>query len=367
MSFPYYSPSGWLFYPALLSPTQTQLSHPTPNLIPQAVQPVAPPMETSAASTKRKSYHPPSSAKSSYCIWVGNVPADSTVDELFKYFSRQSPHSPRLNLNEYAALPPNCGLLSIHLISKSRCCFANFSSPHALNLAVRDFNGSKFRLGTPRLVVRVRDVHSELSSGVGSQRGRRLHRNWVKWQAENESEDKQQQQQQDSGGGIEEALDSLNISDDIQTRRFSRSSSVSSTTTTSSFLNYHFPVRYFILKSHGFEDLLESVKTASWSTQPHNEYILDKAYRSSQAVVLIFSINRSGGWFGYGRMASSISNGTFSIEWSKVQFLPFSYTKLRNPFNGNREVKVSRDGTEVEPDIGKQLTEIWDTAPIQDT
>ena len=120
MSFPYYSPSGWLFYPALLSPTQSQLSHPTPNLIPQAVQPVPLPLNAPATPTKRKAYHPPSSAKSSYCIWVGNVPADSTVDELFKYFSRQSPHSPRLNLNEYAALPPNCGLLSIHLISKVR-------------------------------------------------------------------------------------------------------------------------------------------------------------------------------------------------------------------------------------------------------
>lgn len=199
--------------------------------------------------------------------------------------------------------------------------------------------------------MRVRDVHSELSSGVGSQRGRRLHRNWIKWQSEQDNDN-------DNDNDNEEAE---------HPRRTSRSSSVSSATTTSSFLNYHFPVRYFILKSHRFEDLLESVKTAKWSTQPHNEYVLDKAYRSSQAVILIFSINRSGGWFGHGRMSTSISNNSFGIEWSKVQFLPFSHTKLRNPFNGNREVKVSRDGTEIEPEVGKQLIEIWNTAPIENS
>lgn len=134
MNFGYYNPSGWVFYP-LLSPTSH--SHPTQNLIAQSVQqlptqqtetPEAP--ETPVTPTKRKSYHPPSSAKSSYCIWVGNVPSDSTVDELFKYFSRQSPHSPRLNLNEYAALPPNCGLVSIHLISKVGRPFALIYTSH---------------------------------------------------------------------------------------------------------------------------------------------------------------------------------------------------------------------------------------------
>jgi len=40
----------------------------------------------------------------------------------------------------------------------------------------------------------------------------------------------------------------------------------------------------------------------------------------------------------------------FRIEWLKVGRLPFNNTKhLRNPWNADREVKVSRDGTEVEP------------------
>jgi hypothetical protein len=40
----------------------------------------------------------------------------------------------------------------------------------------------------------------------------------------------------------------------------------------------------------------------------------------------------------------------FKIEWIRVGPLNFSRTRhLRNPWNGDREVKVSRDGTEVEP------------------
>lgn len=40
----------------------------------------------------------------------------------------------------------------------------------------------------------------------------------------------------------------------------------------------------------------------------------------------------------------------FQLEWIKVAPLSFFRTRhLRNPWNGDREVKVSRDGTEIEP------------------
>ncbi|KNF01725.1 hypothetical protein PSTG_05153 [Puccinia striiformis f. sp. tritici PST-78] len=51
----------------------------------------------------------------------------------------------------------------------------------------------------------------------------------------------------------------------------------------------------------------------------------------------------------------------FKVDWLKVQRLSFYKTKnLRNPFNGNREVKVSRDGTEIEPHIGQTLLDLID-------
>ena len=40
----------------------------------------------------------------------------------------------------------------------------------------------------------------------------------------------------------------------------------------------------------------------------------------------------------------------FAIQWVKIGPLPFTRTRhLRNPWNADREVKISRDGTEVEP------------------
>ena len=46
----------------------------------------------------------------------------------------------------------------------------------------------------------------------------------------------------------------------------------------------------------------------------------------------------------------------FRIEWIRTASLPFFCTwHLRNPWNHGREVKVSRDGTELEPNVGQRL------------
>ena len=51
----------------------------------------------------------------------------------------------------------------------------------------------------------------------------------------------------------------------------------------------------------------------------------------------------------------------FRVDWICTEPLSFSRTKhLRNPWNHGREVKISRDGTELEPSIGRQLLEEWD-------
>ena len=52
---------------------------------------------------------------------------------------------------------------------------------------------------------------------------------------------------------------------------------------------------------------------------------------------------------------------SFKVEWVRTNHLPFYRTKqLRNPWNRDREVKISRDGTELEPTIGQALLEEWD-------
>lgn len=50
----------------------------------------------------------------------------------------------------------------------------------------------------------------------------------------------------------------------------------------------------------------------------------------------------------------------FSIEWKSTSKLPFYRTRgLRNPWNANREVKIARDGTEIEPSVGRRLIQMF--------
>ena len=50
----------------------------------------------------------------------------------------------------------------------------------------------------------------------------------------------------------------------------------------------------------------------------------------------------------------------FKIEWVTTNRLPFYRTRgLRNPWNANREVKIARDGTELETSVGRRLVQMF--------
>jgi hypothetical protein len=50
----------------------------------------------------------------------------------------------------------------------------------------------------------------------------------------------------------------------------------------------------------------------------------------------------------------------FKLEWLSTTKLPFYRTRgLRNPWNSNREVKIARDGTELEPNVGRRLISLF--------
>ena len=56
----------------------------------------------------------------------------------------------------------------------------------------------------------------------------------------------------------------------------------------------------------------------------------------------------------------------FKIEWVSTNRLPFYRTRgLRNPWNANRDVKIARDGTELETSIGRRLIEMFHRSAIQ--
>ena len=53
----------------------------------------------------------------------------------------------------------------------------------------------------------------------------------------------------------------------------------------------------------------------------------------------------------------------FKIEWLATNRLPFYRTRgLRNPWNANREVKIARDGTELETSVGRRLVQMFQTS-----
>lgn len=57
----------------------------------------------------------------------------------------------------------------------------------------------------------------------------------------------------------------------------------------------------------------------------------------------------------------------FTIHWMSTNRLPFYRTRgLRNPWNSNREVKIARDGTELETSVGRRLIAMFhrDPSPV---
>lgn len=54
------------------------------------------------------------------------------------------------------------------------------------------------------------------------------------------------------------------------------------------------------------------------------------------------------------------SGKPFHLQWLSSSRLPFYRTRgLRNPWNSNREVKIARDGTELEPSVGQKLVALF--------
>lgn len=427
--------------------------------------------------------------RSNFVLWCGNVPADATLEELWSFFealpcegtagnrdenTEPSSATSRPDNNEVATETPvatnQAGILSIFIISRSSCAFVNYDSQEALDRACAYFHGRPLRpkANCPRLVCRPRKIEDAEYAGVAAQRGKCVHLNWYKQQMQTLRQDPTSLDQNAQDGGQEDTLSLL--------------SERSFTSTNSSLLRQPlFKERFFILKSRTLEALEMARDSGFWATQPHNEPVLDQAFRNSEVVTLFFSENFSGQFFGYAVMrsqsgdgpegheapavlhpmpvpdggmdsepkttnsasddsaASSVSTtpslmaerrahsdlaaeakmrnlqldtsevvsdseetdadppmvvptpGTptgsastmeaanqsslplsqdtrslqmgrpFQLEWKVTSPLPFSEIQsLRNPWRDNRLIKVSRDGTELEPNVGRKLLKIWE-------
>jgi RNA recognition motif-containing protein len=318
--------------------------------------------------------------KTEHALWVGNLPPSIDVHDLKEHFSQGATED----------------IQSVFLISQSNCAFVNYRSATSCVDALTRFHGSQLRFS--RLVCRLR-TGLEISELQKRSPGPRKHNSI--WPTE------------------------------------SPGNEAYGPTACQPKLEIHPPEnRYFIVKSLTIEDLETSRDTGIWATQPHNEMPLRKAYDTSKNVYLIFSANKSGEYFGYARMSSSMTDdgdlsrtvplrtqytlaktelnmaptlatstapagiivrdlgrgtvfwevrppgnhsgcngieyeqaawpefsslGTpFGVEWVSTNRVLFDRTRdLRNPWNANREVKIARDGTELEPSVGRKLIQLF--------
>ncbi|KAK4224615.1 zinc finger CCCH domain-containing protein 45 [Podospora fimiseda] len=342
--------------------------------------------------------------QSGHAIWIGNLPPQTSLMDLVHHVCRETN-----------------GLESLFLISKSSCAFANFKDEESSITAQRKLHDSKFMM--VKLVSRLRKNTVEGPAGVTVPTGPAstiLH----KGPASNQGN--AIDVNEDHGSAVaEEAAPAP-----AETPAF-RSPEINNAIAQKD--------RFFVLKSLTIEDLDLSVKTGIWATQSHNEQTLNDAFKNSENIYLVFSANKSGEYYGYARMISSINDdpaaaikfapkmqstadvdvpraiptiatkyvpkgriiddsarGTifweadrgdqtqdgvqdedgpadegdtgsadgenkawgkpFQLEWLSTNRLPFYRTRgLRNPWNSNREVKIARDGTELEPSVGRKL------------
>ncbi|KAF2749269.1 hypothetical protein M011DRAFT_475378 [Sporormia fimetaria CBS 119925] len=343
---------------------------------------------------------PPRKPKQSgHALWVGNLPPGTTVVALKDHFSRDATKD----------------IESLFLISKSNCAFVNYRTEESCTAAMHRFHDSRFN--GVRLVCRLRRSSTPASgvpTGPSAMAGQSINAPQPKFSNVSDGVDGE--------AANVESTDQPHADNEKPTTNAKD--------------------RYFVLKSLTLQDLETSVRNGIWSTQSHNEKVLNKAFEDADNVYLIFSANKSGEYFGYARMASPIledativmgpapkaiitnttadtpksiatpatefaprgriiddsARGTifweavvsdtegddveaskedvhaegdaagvpetwgkpFRVEWLSTNRLPFYRVRgLRNPWNSDREVKIARDGTELETSVGERLLQMF--------
>ncbi|KAJ3123349.1 hypothetical protein HK098_001990 [Nowakowskiella sp. JEL0407] len=250
----------------------------------------------------------------SHALWVGNLPVGVTETMMKEYFV-------------------GCGEIeSIALLPDSRCCFLNFPTKESVELAIKLYHNKVFH--GCLIVCRVKKNKNEEVAKSNS--------------------------------------------------------------TSESLVKASYEERYFILKSMTVDDLNLAKTRCIWSTQPKNEPILDRAFYNTKNVnISLYTPNRSGEFYGVARMESPCKNhessealwnstndyqinsevanvpawgNTFKIKWIHTNPVSFEKCKhLFNSWNGLKPVKISRDGTEVEPAIAKRLIQEFKNASNSST
>ena len=182
--------------------------------------------------------------QSGHALWVGNLPPGTTVLDLKDHFSRDATKD----------------IESLFLISKSNCAFVNYRTEAACTAAMHRFHDSRFQ--GVRLVCRLRRS-SAPASGVPTGPSAMVRRNSPPVVSPPQSPTAPQTDEIPQAST--EPGSSSGAPDGVQKPETN--------------------AKYFILKSLTLQDLELSVRNGIWTTQSHNEEILNKAFQVSSRIM----------------------------------------------------------------------------------
>ena len=218
-------------------------------------------------------------------MWVGNLHPTTSIIALRDHFSQGATND----------------IESVFFIARSTCAFVNYKSEDACRSALARFHGS--RLQANSLVCRIRR-DSTVGNGVMSSN------------SSNGSPTDTVSTSSITSRDAEQAPTTPVI---VGVQSTSSSTPIIAPDNTPETEPPRVAEKFFVLKSLTMQDLETSIEQQSWMTQPHNEEVLDKAFREAKTVYLIFSANRSREYFGFARMTSSISSEAMSSPINRSQ------------------------------------------------
>ncbi|TQS37893.1 hypothetical protein Golomagni_01616 [Golovinomyces magnicellulatus] len=332
--------------------------------------------------------------QSGHAIWIGNLPSHIDITSLVQHVCRETK-----------------GLESLFLISKSNCAFANFKNEEACTAAQQKIHDSRFQ--TVRLVSRLRRGSSRTNFGtampnrpsVSTKPGSPTTTSTLSPGLEN-----------NEGANAENVAEITSISVD----RFFVVKSL-----TIEDLELSVSNGIWATQAHNEKLLNEAFRNSDnvfliFSANKSGEYFgyakMISPINDDPAAAIEFApmaqvacnpvlpkiiISPASGPTPKGRIIDDSARGTifweaerdseeeedeieemeseksiteepppkawgkpFGVEWISTVRLPFHRTKgLRNPWNSNKEVKIARDGTELETTVGRKLIALFHRLP----
>ncbi|OJI87648.1 hypothetical protein ASPTUDRAFT_36494 [Aspergillus tubingensis CBS 134.48] len=338
---------------------------------------------------------PPRKPKQSgHALWVGNLPPGTNIVDLKDYFSQDATKE----------------LESVFLISKSNCAFINYKTEAACAAALSRFNDSRFH--GARLVCRLRQGAVSLGSNTESMGSSTP----AIYQDEETKPSDAVTEKKATEGSLSHArvpsryfiVKSLSV-DDLE---ISRQNNIWATQThNEKQLNEAYENAddvYLIFSAnksgeyYGYARMMSPIQddenlamempsrldnppdpealdvtpTPATSTAPNGRIINDSA-RGTIFWEAETSEDESGASKEKEKekvihekaeeatdMGAQLIGKPFRIRWLSTTRVPFHRTRgLRNPWNSNREVKIARDGTEIEPEVGWKLLQLFHSQP----